>query len=118
MWILLVSGLKSLKLPKQNMFQIQIVSAKQSEGTTFASQNNCSSLETGSRPMILLMNVIRVLSLNKKLKKSVNSMQLRVLEYITYVIHEAQQIITSKELSEADLPVSINYNRYFPVSCE
>lgn len=45
-------------------------------------------------------------------------MQLRVLEYITYGIHEAQQIITSKELSEADLPVSINYNRYFPVNCE
>ena len=45
-------------------------------------------------------------------------MQFGVLEYITYGIHEAQQIITSKELSEADLPVTINYNRYFPVNCE
>lgn len=64
---------------------------------------------------MLLMNVIRVLSLNKK---SVNSMQFRVLEYIIHGIHEAQQFTTSKELSEAGLPVTINYNRYFPFNCE
>lgn len=45
-------------------------------------------------------------------------MQFGVLEYITHCIHEAQQSITSKELSEVDLPVTINYNRYFPFNCE
>jgi len=45
-------------------------------------------------------------------------MQFRGLEYIMYGIHEAQQIITSKELPEADMPVIINYNRYFPVNCQ
>lgn len=97
-----------MKLPKQNSFQIQIVLFFQQSRVKALHLYSCSSLETGSKPMILLMNVIRVFSLNEKLKKPVNSIQFRVWEYITCGIHNMQQIITSKDLSEADLPVTIN----------